>query len=104
MRESFRTKEAPRIPVDLGLCVRDVRRDLSESYRSPSDPSFRIGWKYILGLLPYRVRLRTQREMMQKTFTSTAVKDFRQTQELNLERLLKSLLVGEDSFSDAVQL
>ena len=50
-----------------------------------------------MGLLPYGDRLRAQRRMMQQVFNSIAVKDFRQTQEEHVERLLRSILEAENN-------
>ena len=63
----------------------------------------RIGLKNGLTMSPYGERLQTQRRMMQRTFNSQTIKDFRHSQREQVWVLLRSILNDETNYVKAVK-
>ncbi|KAH8116040.1 cytochrome P450 [Phellopilus nigrolimitatus] len=62
-----------------------------------------MGWAAGTPFLPYGARLRNQRRMMQKYFSSQTISSFRSLQEAEVHRFLHHLLVRPHKFRDDIQ-
>ncbi|KAH8116039.1 cytochrome P450 [Phellopilus nigrolimitatus] len=62
-----------------------------------------MGWAAGTPFLPYGARLRNQRRMMQKYFSSQTILSFRSLQEAEVYRFLHHLLVRPQKFRDYIQ-
>lgn len=58
-----------------------------------------MGWKDILGFLPYGEKFRKQRKMMQQHFNAQAVMNFYPVQQRELNTLLNDLLDSPEKYS-----